>query len=918
MIKYLAIILMFVGAKLDAQILFQETNLDFELSDVNTVPFGWEVPNNLAKNGYSIRTSIENPKQGKKCLELVRDISDTANGVYGSAMQSIDASRFRGKKVRFTAFAKAQLYGKGSNVELWMKEKLINGQDGFLFKLEDKPVVHYDWNLYSFEYDVSMTAERLNFGILLFEKGNAWLDDCKLEIVNTSENKIEPPKDLTYDELENLKIFAKAYGYLAFFHPSDGIEDANSENLLYNGIKNISNAKNDIEILDGLKKTFNPIAPSAIFSNNGQIAKYEKPKEATSNSAVAWLHNGIYNRSKNGFFSSQINNIYMPQKAREAAMYQLFDAKEVLGKTFIVNANIKVNPLGLDGNAQIWLRIDREDTNSSEKDIYATMKNVAIDSNWKVYSNSIKIPQDAKNIRVGLIFMGDGQANFDNIEYIIEDNGKQTIISNNGFEDYNLGNIGKGWKVPQSVEKAGYNISIVNSEHFEGQKSLQIKSDYSYYKKYPKLGEVYNTQIGKSLYLSFPLVLYTDEKESLPKSVKPNPYEKSYNFEANDRFARIGSVIHLWNLLKHFDKRNMSESTIDSLLSASILKASKDNTEEDFIVTMRTMLGPLNDAQARLWKISSEQFYSIPILWRNYGVRAIIHKVFDSTSGFRFADIITHINDIPLNDYTKEKILLTSGASAEFRRTQMMAEIKAGKKGSKIKITVRHAYGGPQEIMASRDSLFKNIAEYRPESVEIVDTGIVYIDLTRTKDKELKQVLTDISTDKTIKALMFDLRGNSMTSEFVLGYFIDSTIKTSNIGVLYYTKPDKKLISRVGQGGEIKKLNLKLPKNIVFLCDEKTSGYSESILSLIKDYKIGKVIGVASSGAAGESGSLILPGNFGLALSVTDSKNILGEIISTQSIMPDIEVPYLAEFFKFDRDMIYNNGLEYLKGLIKK
>lgn len=918
MIKYLVLLLVFVGLDLNAQELFQETNLDFEISNVGSVPVGWSVPNNLAKNGYSISTSNIVPKQGKKCLELTRDINDTAVGVYGSAMQSIDARRFRGKRVRFSAQARAQLFGKSARVELWMKEKLTGGQDGYLYKLEDRPIVHLDWDQYVLEYDVSMDAEILNFGIILFEKGMAWLDDCKIEIVNTVNIKTEPAKVLNLEELEKIKVFAKAYGYLVFFHPSEGIEKANPENLLYNGLKNTADAKDEKELIEGLKKTFNPIAPAAIFSSNAEISKYTKPKEAIEQSAVAWLHNGIYNKSKNGFFSSKINNIFESQRAREASVYQLFDAKELLGKTFSISASMKVKAQGYDGNAQIWLRIDREDTNTSEKDIYATMDNFAIDSNWKSYSNSIIVPNDAKNIRVGLVFIGDGQAYFDNIEYFVEENNQKKKLSENGFEDYSLGSIGKGWKVPFSVYKSGYSVDIVDFEHFEGKNSLQIKSDISAYKKYPKLNEVYNTQIGRSIYLSFPLVLYTDSKETLPKSVKPNPYEKSYNFDASDRYYRLGSVIYLWNLLKHFDKRNMSESTIDSLLSTCLLKASADSTDEDFTFTMRSMLSPLNDAQARLWKISSETFYSVPIQWRKFENRIIITKVFDTTTGFRVGDIVTHIDNIALREYLSQKYLVTSAVSNDFRNTQMLAEIRAGKKGSKMQILVKHIMGGPLERTLTRDSLFKSIPDYRPARVEIVDTGIVYVDLTRNTDKELKQTLTDISNDTTLKAILFDIRGVSMTSEFILGYFIKNNVRTADLGIHYYTKPDNKLVTRISQGGEIKKLKLNLPKEIVFLCDERTSGYSESILSLVKDYNIGKIIGVGTAGAAGESGSLIIPGNFGMSLSVTDSRNIKGELISNQSIVPDIEVPYLAEFGKFDRDMIYKSAMEYLRKAIKK
>ncbi len=55
-----------------------------------------------------------------------------------------------------------------------------------------------------------------------------------------------------------------------------------------------------------------------------------------------------------------------------------------------------------------------------------------------------------------------------------------------------------------------------------------------------------------------------------------------------------------------------------------------------------------------------------------------------------------------------------------------------------------------------------------------------------------------------------------------------------------------------------------------------------------------------------------------MSLSITDSRNTNGDIISNNSVLPDVDVPYLAHFGKFDRDMILAKALEYLKSNFRK
>jgi C-terminal processing protease CtpA/Prc len=97
--------------------------------------------------------------------------------------------------------------------------------------------------------------------------------------------------------IKHLEAFAKLYGYIRFFHPSD--EGANldwSKYAIY-GTKEILKCNNDKELYSTLKKLFYPIAPTIQFYNQNTQPDHENiiyDKDTTSLNVVAWQHLGVW------------------------------------------------------------------------------------------------------------------------------------------------------------------------------------------------------------------------------------------------------------------------------------------------------------------------------------------------------------------------------------------------------------------------------------------------------------------------------------------------------------------------------------------------------------------------------------------------------------------------------------------------
>jgi len=109
--------------------------------------------------------------------------SSTPDG-FASLLQMVKADRYRGKRVRFSAYVKTRDVG-GTGAGLWMR---VDGNGGTLAfdNMMNRPIRGtVDWTPVSIVLDVPNDADGVTFGLLLVSGGEAWVDDASFEIVGT-------------------------------------------------------------------------------------------------------------------------------------------------------------------------------------------------------------------------------------------------------------------------------------------------------------------------------------------------------------------------------------------------------------------------------------------------------------------------------------------------------------------------------------------------------------------------------------------------------------------------------------------------------------------------------------------------------------------------------------------------------------
>ena len=267
-------------------------NLDFEQGTLGQVPDGWRCPTTIT---FGAELTAEKPKSGKYAAVLFSKQTTAAGSPFGNLMQGIDATPFRGKRVRFRASVRTE--GEEGRAQLWMRVDRAGNKRGFFDNMGDRPITASEWREYEIIGDVDEDAEVLNFGMILLGKGKAWLDAAAVEDLGKPVVRSDPPGPLTGRGLVNLVAFTRLLGYVRHFHPSDEAAATNWDAFAVEGVLAVEGAKNADELAAKLNLIFRPVAPTVRVFPTGKPAP--PPPELTAQSnlpalqVVSWKHKGF-------------------------------------------------------------------------------------------------------------------------------------------------------------------------------------------------------------------------------------------------------------------------------------------------------------------------------------------------------------------------------------------------------------------------------------------------------------------------------------------------------------------------------------------------------------------------------------------------------------------------------------------------
>jgi RNA polymerase sigma factor (sigma-70 family) len=147
-------------------------------------PAGWG-----GGGGKDYELSVDKTvRHGGKASGSIKSIVPTPLW-YGALTQAFRADRFRGQRLRMTAYVKSR--DVENSAVLWMRIEGFDGKGNYSLSSDymgGRPIKGTtDWKQYAVVLDVPKEgAAQISFGVLLAGKGQVWVDDFKFEAVGNA------------------------------------------------------------------------------------------------------------------------------------------------------------------------------------------------------------------------------------------------------------------------------------------------------------------------------------------------------------------------------------------------------------------------------------------------------------------------------------------------------------------------------------------------------------------------------------------------------------------------------------------------------------------------------------------------------------------------------------------------------------
>ena len=384
-------------------------------------------------------------------------------------------------------------------------------------------------------------------------------------------------------------------------------------------------------------------------------------------------------------------------------------------------------------------------------------------------------------------------------------------------------------------------------------------------------------------------------------------------------YSQLAVLIDLYSYINNyylFDN-NFNQNDFDNNFKIAVKEISTGNID-NFDNTIRKFLATLNDPQIRLWKLGDENLKSLPFTFDRYSDGFRVSQIYKQVEGLSVGDKILKIENIDVDKYVINELKYINGAAnikskndinsySDYLISRAIARITMGGVNNELLF----------DFEGKKINFKKDVwnSEYiKSDVIDMMkpDSNIMYINMAMFDDKFFKFLAKELNK---YDGLIFDARGNSLLSEHFLGYFLQNRAKTNLTKVPYFVEAGKENVQYEQIQPFLGKFDTSLTKNVVFLIDENTIGYSEFIMNLVSYYGIGTIIGRESVGMPSDVVSIALPLDYNFCFSAFGVNNPMGKSIMYKPIKPEIEVENVYD--KDGKDLIYEKAIEFLRDKLK-
>jgi hypothetical protein len=343
---------------------------------------------------------------------------------------------------------------------------------------------------------------------------------------------------------------------------------------------------------------------------------------------------------------------------------------------------------------------------------------------------------------------------------------------------------------------------------------------------------------------------------------------------ADDRSERLAAVMIAWNVIQHFYPYfDVVDSDWPQALISALKSAAIDAGPIQFLSTLRRMMAALHDGHGRV-TMTGAGAISTPVGWDWVEGRIILTDVSHASDPeLRRGDAVIAISGQPASralaaaeteiSSSTPQWLLARALGTGLHYNQPLGAIGEGPKSEPLILEVE-PFRNPattRKVILERQPVRPTV-EPRPQPVAEVEPGIIYVDATRATEDAFNAALPRM---EKARGLVFDMRGypsSELGIEF-LRHLTREPMKSAPMHVPIVNYPDHRAMDfDRSSGWVLSPLAPYLGAKTVFLTNGRAISFSETIMAIVDNYRLGEIVGGPTAGTNGNTNAFAVPGGY--------------------------------------------------------
>jgi Peptidase family S41 len=661
----------------------------------------------------------------------------------------------------------------------------------------------------------------------------------------------------------NVHAFARLYGVLRWFHPSDTAAAIDWNRFAIDGVKRVIASPDHDALRASLTAMTTAFAPTVrVVAKEGQFISMPKGPVQTSG-FVSWQHLGYGDSRRVSVYASK--RTHRPLLAPEpgapfAALWQSVDGLPIRGAKFRFSGRLRASS---KGRSQLWVRVERGQATG----FFDNMQDrPVVEDQWRVAEIAGTVDSDATRLVLGILTTGRGPTWYDDLELTVQDpNGAWIPVAllDPGFEandPYLAWHPGTGRR---STSLEGWHVTLDGVRPAGGSKSLRVEAATreildDLFSEAPAPGEIIDVELGDGLVARVPISLYSTDGHTTGDAMNVTPALPDSPFQSTDGFdmaVGVADIVVVWNVLNHFWPY-WSDLPRDwnAELDVAIRNGLTDRNIDDHVRTLELLSAAAPDGHAR-----TDCVGETPLGWPSFSVEIVEKQVVvvsSASKGIEPGDVVVSVDGRPSAEIVAENERQVSG-SPQWRQVRALRRFGMGTRGSTPSVRVRRGDVNT-DITVTRGDPHSTPSSL--PSIKHFDDGVYYVDLSRASASELDSIIADLAR---APGIVFDMRGYPNSNHKILSHLLRHADQSRAwMAIPHVIRPDHSAISMQGwttSGWELPVLQPHIGGRVAFLTGPGAISYAESIMSLVEYYHLGAIVGSTTAGTNGNVADIETP-----------------------------------------------------------